>query len=225
MNTHMKSRIGVAAIMALACATALLIGHAANAQTSVSEANSESNSAVNAQQVAGASSNVTIVNPGDTNQTANITTSGTLVTSGEQTLRTVGTQTAPSMGSGHPCLLPTSVGIGIIGAGASFGTGQVDDACLLAQMGLTEAAAVMIAARNPAACRALMAAGQISAASSCGGAGSDAATETVSTSSANMAQSDNAPTGINCVRDTAGGLLRIEVQPGVDVAAARAYCQ
>lgn len=77
---------------------------------------------------------------------------------------------APAMGSGHPCGLGNSLGISIIGGGVTGGATRVDDACLLAQMGYTPAAMQMIAARNPSACQALVATGQISDRSYCGDA-------------------------------------------------------
>lgn len=75
---------------------------------------------------------------------------------------------APAMGSGHPCGMGNSLGISIIGGGATGGITRVDDACLLAQMGKTTAAMAMIAARSPAACAALVASGDISPDSNCG---------------------------------------------------------
>lgn len=75
---------------------------------------------------------------------------------------------APSMGSGHPCGLGNSIGVSIIGGGVTGGATRVDDACLLAQMGYGPAAMQMIAARNPSACKALVASGAISAHSYCG---------------------------------------------------------
>jgi hypothetical protein len=59
-----------------------------------------------------------------------------------------------------------SVGISVVGFGGAFGGQRIDDACLLAQMGVPQAAVLMIAERNPSACRALMAVGRVA---SCGG--------------------------------------------------------
>ena len=75
---------------------------------------------------------------------------------------------APAMGSGHPCGLGNSLGISIIGGGVTGGATRVDDACLLAQMGKTTAAMVMIAARSSTACSALVSSGDISPDSVCG---------------------------------------------------------
>ena len=69
---------------------------------------------------------------------------------------------APGFSSGHPCgIAPASFGISFIG-GAITGGGQVsDDACLLAQMGYTDAAMAMIASRNSDAFKALEQTGHI----------------------------------------------------------------
>jgi hypothetical protein len=160
---------------------------------------------IDSTQISGAAaqSNVTMTSP------ESVATRAT----GDTTLRTVGQATAPSFGSGHPCSLGASASVSIIGLGLAGGQATVDDACLLAQMGHTVAATAMIAARSPAACRALRLAGDIAASSNCG----DTTTEQrVSTS--------NLPT-VQCIRDAAGNTVRIEVAPGVDPAAARAYCQ
>jgi hypothetical protein len=71
------------------------------------------------------------------------------------------------MSSGHPCAwAPVSIGVSVVGFGGAFGGQRIDDACLLAQMGVPQAAVLMIAERNPSACRALMAVGRVR---SCGG--------------------------------------------------------
>lgn len=87
--------------------------------------------------------------------------------SGGYTLRSAPSVQAPSMGSGHPCGLGGSIGISIIGGGAAGGVTQVDEACLLAQMGQGEAALIMIARRDKEACVALRQVGRIPAASVC----------------------------------------------------------
>lgn len=84
-------------------------------------------------------------------------------TYGTQTIRSAPQVVAPSMSSGHPCAwAPLSVGVSVVGFGGAFGGQRIDDACLLAQMGVQDASISMIAARNPAACRALAAVGRIS---------------------------------------------------------------
>ena len=87
--------------------------------------------------------------------------------SGSYEVRTAPAVQAPSMGSGHPCGLSGSIGISIIGGGASAGVSQVDEACLLAQMGQGQAALMMIATRDPAACVALRQVGSIPSSSIC----------------------------------------------------------
>lgn len=90
-------------------------------------------------------------------------------TYGTQTIRSAPQVVAPSMSSGHPCAFaPVSVGVSVVGFGGAFGGQRIDDACLLAQMGIQDASIVMIAQRSPAACQALMATGRIR---SCRGAG------------------------------------------------------
>lgn len=92
-----------------------------------------------------------------------------IVNSGTTTIRSAPQVVAPSMSSGHPCAFaPVSVGVSVIGFGGAFGGQRIDDACLLAQMGVKNASISMIAARNPQACRALAANGVISP-NACGG--------------------------------------------------------
>lgn len=89
--------------------------------------------------------------------------------SGTTTIRSAPQVVAPSMSSGHPCAYaPISVGVSVVGFGGAFGGQRIDDACLLAQMQVRNAAIAMIAMRNPAACRALESTGTIGA-GSCGG--------------------------------------------------------
>jgi hypothetical protein len=82
--------------------------------------------------------------------------------------------TAPSLGGlalggGHPCAYsPATAQISIIGGGAGIGGSKVDSACMLMVMGAAgdkkayTAAQLMIAARDPAACRAMETAGLVS---------------------------------------------------------------
>lgn len=82
--------------------------------------------------------------------------------------------TAPSLGGlalggGHPCAYsPATAQISIIGGGAGIGGSKVDSACMLMVMGAAgdkkayKAAQLMLAARDPAACRAMEAAGIVS---------------------------------------------------------------
>lgn len=153
---------------------ALAIGVAAfpaNAQSLRSDSSANAGALAAAQSAAGSiassqggSNNLTFNNP------ANITSSGRVHnTYGTQTLRTAPQVVAPSMSSGHPCAwAPVSVALSVVGFGGAVGGQRIDDACLLAQMGVRDASISMIAARNPAACRALEAVGRIRA-GSCGG--------------------------------------------------------
>lgn len=138
---------------------------------------------------------------------------------GDATLRTAPQVSAPSMSSGHPCAYtPASGGLSIIGAGISAGGQTVDDACLLAQMGDNASAMHMIAARNPAACRALVAQGRIPRGSYCGSGGSDAP----SASTKNVR-----PTvvGVTCGRRSDGAIVvKIARNANVNRANAVAYC-
>lgn len=81
--------------------------------------------------------------------------------------------TAPSLGGlalggGHPCAYsPATAQISIIGGGAGIGGSKVDSACMLMVMGAAgdpkayKAAQLMLAARDPAACKAMEAAGMV----------------------------------------------------------------
>lgn len=87
---------------------------------------------------------------------------------GDSTIRNAPQVSAPSMSSGHPCAYtPASASLSIIGGGIGAGGQKIDDACLLGQLGERNASVQMIAARNPDACKALRAAGRISARSTC----------------------------------------------------------
>lgn len=87
--------------------------------------------------------------------------------SGSYTVRSAPSVQPPSMGSGHPCAIGGSIGISLIGGGAAGGLSRVDEACLLAQMGQGQAALIMIARRDPAACSALRQVGSIPPGSIC----------------------------------------------------------
>jgi hypothetical protein len=103
------------------------------------------------------------------NVTFNTPASQHIRNSGTTTIRSAPQVVAPSMSSGHPCAYaPVSIGVSVVGFGGAFGGQRIDDACLLAQMQVRNAAISMIAARNPQACRALEATGTI-ASGSCGG--------------------------------------------------------
>jgi hypothetical protein len=102
----------------------------------------------------GGGGNVTFNTPANTSQ--HISTSGTT------TIRSAPQVVAPGFSSGHPCAwAPVSVGISVVGFGGAIGGQRIDDACLLAQMGVAPAAILMIAQRNPSACQALLAVGRV----------------------------------------------------------------
>ena len=138
--------------------------------------------------------------------------------SGSTTLKYAPAVTAPSMGSGHPCGLSGSVGISIIGGGASGGASYVDEACLLAQMGQGEAALVMIAQRDGAACRALRQVGRISADSQC----KDDPKRPRGTVSSNSGGSSVKVAYSKC--EKTGNQVTFKRAPGADSATAKAQC-
>lgn len=141
----------------------------AYAQTqSESGANSSSSSSANVRSSAQASSS-----SGSSNAQIYLDQRGRAVSktthqySGSYEVRSAPAVQPPSMGSGHPCGLSGSIGISIIGGGVGAGISQVDEACLLAQMGQGQAALMMIATRDPAACVALRKVGSIPGSSIC----------------------------------------------------------
>ena len=140
--------------------------------------------------------------------------------SGSTTLKYAPAVTAPSMGSGHPCGLSGSVGISIIGGGASGGASYVDEACLLAQMGQGEAALVMIAQRDGAACRALRQVGRIAASSQC----KDDPKRPRSTVSSNSGGASVAVLFSKCDYDKAANKVTFRPKSSRDRDAAKAQC-
>jgi len=73
-----------------------------------------------------------------------------------------------ALGGGHPCAYsPSTAQISVIGGGAGFGAMKVDSACMLMVMGAAgdprayNAAQYMLAARDPAACKAMQASGMV----------------------------------------------------------------
>lgn len=156
----MKTKL-LATIVALAASTSMALAESPNYQTQVS-VNSASQ-AVAASQAKSAS----IAQGGSV--TFNTPASQRIQNSGTTTIRSAPQVVAPSMSSGHPCAwAPLSVGLSVVGFGGALGGQRIDDACLLGQMQYREAAVIMIAQRNRAACRALEAAGNINP-GSCGG--------------------------------------------------------
>jgi len=161
----MKNHL-IVAIVALATSTSMAAagGRDGNIYQSQVNVNAASQAVANSQshsQSFAQGGNVTFNTPANT--------SSRIHTSGTQTIRSAPQVVAPSMSSGHPCAFaPVSIGVSVVGFGGAFGGQRIDDACLLAQMGVQDASISMIAARNPAACRALAAVGRISP-NACGG--------------------------------------------------------
>lgn len=137
-------------------------------------------------------------------------------TPSDQTVRNTPSVSAPGFSSGHPCGLAHSVGIAVLGTGLSGGTTQVDEACLLAQMGETAAATYMIAARSGAACRALEAAGKVV----CSGSGN------ASASTRNQPQTATVADVVSCVQREDGTIVaRGQLgRYGITAEQATAYC-
>jgi hypothetical protein len=136
----MRKYLAISAMAAM-LSTAVSPAFAQSALNSASQATSQSQS-----QSASQSGNVYISEPA----------SRSIRNTGTSTIRSAPAIVAPSMSSGHPCAYaPVSLGLSVIGFGGAVGGQRIDDACLLAQMGYKAPSVSMIAARNPAACRAL----------------------------------------------------------------------
>jgi hypothetical protein len=143
------------------------------ASSGMAAAGSRSDSAANASADSAAASRAVSLSQGGQGGNVNITTNVPASTrseirnSGTTTIRSAPQVVPPGFSSGHPCAYaPLSVGISVIGFGGAIGGQKIDDACLLAQMGVGQASVLMIAQRNPAACQALLAVGRVR---SCGG--------------------------------------------------------
>lgn len=146
-------------IVVLLVAVMLFIGLAVSAfaQTSGSVSNSGANSEV--EVITGAAAGVNITNNGQK--------------AGKDNTVYAEVSSAPSLGGlalggGHPCAYsPATAQISIVGGGAGIGGSKVDSACMLMVMGAAgdakayKAAQLMLAARDPAACTAMEAAGLV----------------------------------------------------------------
>ncbi len=87
-------------------------------------------------------------------------------------LETTGNAVPPDMGSGHPCAIGGSIGIGIVGGALAGGLMQVDEACMMVRSGdpaVQAAGWALYASRDADACKALRSTGVIAASSACGG--------------------------------------------------------
>lgn len=155
------------AVISMLTASAIWVPQA-GAQTTSSNSTSNSSSSAHVESSAAASAS-----GGTSNAQIYLDQRGRSQTrtqhqySGSYEVRSAPAVQPPSMGSGHPCGLGGSIGISIIGGGASGGVTQVDEACLLAQMGQGQAALIMIASRDPGACAALRQVGSIPSSSLC----------------------------------------------------------
>lgn len=90
---------------------------------------------------------------------------------GTSTIKTAPDVVAPSLGSGHPCMINTSVGISVIGGGASGGQGTVDYGCMMMRSSNAQdnlAGRYYYAAKDVDACKAWRSAGAIPSGSLCG---------------------------------------------------------
>jgi len=110
----MKHIIAILAVFTLASAPVLAQSNAG----AVAGANAGSTSS--AGSASGASSGAAVY------QTYNNSGTTTSTLNGTRTLRAAPDVIAPSLGSGHPCMINTSVGFSVIGGGASGGSGKVD---------------------------------------------------------------------------------------------------
>lgn len=171
MNSNKKNLNPVICAVVSAVAVSSIWISSAGAQTTTSNSTSSSSSSAQVESSAAASasggtSNAQIY----LDQRGHSTTRSQHEYSGSYEVRSAPAVQPPSMGSGHPCGLGGSIGISIIGGGASGGITQVDEACLLAQMGQGQAALIMIATRDAAACAALRQVGSIPSNSICSSA-------------------------------------------------------
>lgn len=113
---------------------------------------------------------------------------------------------APSMSSGHPCAFsPASLGVSFIGGAVSGGGMKVDVACMLGQLGYTDAAMVMYASGNSQAASALEQTGYIQRSS---GAAATTSSRSVAPEQANAFTS--------CKKD--GEAIRVGVRRGASEA-------
>lgn len=168
MNSNKRNIVpATVALLSILTAPAIWTGKA-EAQTTSSNSTSSSSSSAHVESAASASAS-----SGSSNAQIYLDQRGPGTTrsqheySGSYEVRSAPAVQPPSMGSGHPCGLGGSIGISLIGGGASGGVTQVDEACLLAQMGQGQAALIMIATRDPGACAALRQVGSIPASSIC----------------------------------------------------------
>lgn len=147
------------AIVVLLVAVIIFVGLSVAAFAQSSESTSVSGAAANVEVATGAAAGAAINNYGQK--------------AGKDNRTYTELATAPSLGGlalggGHPCAYsPATAQISIIGGGAGVGGMKVDSACMLMVMGAAgdpkayKAAQYMMAARDPAACKAMEAAGMV----------------------------------------------------------------
>jgi hypothetical protein len=135
----------------------LLLVVTAFAQSSTSESSSEASSEV--EVTTGAAAGAAINNYGQKAGKDNRT---------YQEVATAPSLGGLALGGGHPCAYsPATAQISIIGGGAGIGGMKVDSACMLMVMGAAgdpkayKAAQLMLASRDPAACKAMEQAGLV----------------------------------------------------------------
>jgi hypothetical protein len=178
----------------------VFVAFSAFAQSSESTAVSGANSEV--QVITGAAAGSAINNYGQKPGTDNRT---------YQEVATAPSLGGLALGGGHPCAYsPATAQISIVGGGAGIGGSKVDSACMLMVMGAAgdakayRAAQLMLAARDPAACAAMEAAGIVTCEKKRSGATKPAPV---------AAASSKGDTGVKCVlkgrtltfRSSAGG--------------------
>lgn len=213
MNVPILAKVTLVATALLATA---FCGSVATAQsaTSGSSSSSSSSATVDSSAVASASggySNAQIY----LDQSTPGTISSNHNYSGSYEVRSAPAVQPPSMGSGHPCAISGSIGISLIGGGASGGLSRVDEACLLAQMGQGNAALIMIARRDSEACFALRQVGSIPSNSQCSASDRRAAAQVSRAQSAQPIRASSSSSSktvvsiaryVTCSRDSDGGI-------------------
>lgn len=121
----------------------------------------QSNSTSGSTSTSGSQSSITF------NQPATVTNNNKQ--SGTTTVKTAPSLGGLALGGGHPCAYSPATGqLSIIGGGAGFGGMQIDTACMLlinaaasGDIRAYNAAMNMLAARDPAACKAMYQAGMV----------------------------------------------------------------
>lgn len=160
----MKHVIALAAVVCLGF-TSLPAAAQTNAEAQSSSSASQSFSGQSASIAASSGNQVLIDQRGPATTTSNVRNSGST---------TARIESAPSLGGlalggGHPCAFSKATGqISVIGGGAGFGGMQIDSACMLLINAVAagderayNAAMMMIAGRDPNACKAMYMAGMV----------------------------------------------------------------